>query len=107
MSFQGKPLIESSELRLELKDQVPLGVNVRIVNATAGTKDETYQLLAGKASSVRITNLELEEPAGRGRTLVMEARAYDDAVAFRYLIPKQPTLQEFPSGQGGNRIPHQ
>jgi alpha-glucosidase len=53
VSFQGKPLIQPSALRLDLKDQAPLGVNVRIVNATVTTKDESYTLVAGKASSVK------------------------------------------------------
>jgi alpha-glucosidase len=71
-------------------------VNVRIVNVTATTTDETYHLVAGKASSVRnhFNALQLELADG-ARQLVMAARAYDDAVAFRYLVPKQPSLQEF------------
>src|ERR1035437_11190657 len=32
VSFQGKPLIEPSALHLDLKDQAPLGQNVRIVH---------------------------------------------------------------------------
>ena len=31
VSFHGKPLVEASALRLDLKDQSPLGTNVRIV----------------------------------------------------------------------------
>jgi len=34
VAFQGKALIEASALRLDLKDQAPLGPNLRIVNAT-------------------------------------------------------------------------
>ena len=99
VSFQGKALIEASALRLDLKDQSPLGPNVRIVNSTSSATDETYHLVAGKASSVRnhynALRVELEEPAAPGRKLAMEARAYDDAVAFRYVVPEQPALREF------------
>ena len=35
------------------------------------------------------------ETASPSRKLVMEARAYDDAVAFRYLVPEQAPIREF------------
>jgi alpha-glucosidase len=99
VAFQGKPLVEASALALELKDQPPLGQNVRIVNAAASRTDETYRLVAGKASSVRnrfhALRLDLEETGAPGRKLAVEARAYDDAVAFRYVVPEQPALGEF------------
>jgi alpha-glucosidase len=99
VSFGGKALIEPSALSLDLKDQPPLGRNVRIVNSTAAATDETYHLIAGKASSVRnhynALSVELEENGSPGRKLTMEARAYDDAVAFRYVVPEQPALHEF------------
>ena len=34
------------------------------------------------------------ETAARSRRLDIEARAYDDGVAFRYLIPEQPAIRE-------------
>lgn len=37
--------------------------------------------------------LDLEEIGEPGRKLVMEARAYDDAVAFRYVVPEQAASQ--------------
>lgn len=99
VSFQGKPLIEPSALRLDLKGQPPLGEDVRIISATPSSADETYHLIAGKTSSVRnhykALRVELEEREAPGRKLVMEARAYDDAVAFRYIVPEQPSLHEF------------
>lgn len=99
VAFQGKVLIEPSALRLDLKDQPPLGPKVRIVNAAESQTDETYRLVAGKASSVRnqfnALRVDVEETAAPGRKLTMEARAYDDAVAFRYVVPEQPAMQEF------------
>jgi alpha-glucosidase len=99
VAFQGKPLIEHSALRLELKGQTPLGRQVRMVGATPSKADETYRLVTGKASSVRnrynALRIEVEETGEPGRKLVVEARAYDDAVAFRYLVPEQTNLSEF------------
>lgn len=99
VSFRGKPLIEDSALRLELEGQSPLGSNMRIVNQTASKIDEVYHLVTGKTSEVRNhcneLHLELEDRVVFGRKLVIEARAYDDAVAFRYVIPDQTPLREF------------
>jgi len=108
VSFQGKPLIEPSALRLDLKDQAPLGQNVRIVSAATSQADETYHLVAGKASTVRnhfnALRVELEENTGPGRKFAMEARAYDDAVAFRYVVPQQPALSEFRLAKEGTEF---
>jgi alpha-glucosidase len=99
VSFQGKPLINPSALRLDLQDQRPLGSDVRMVNTVRSKTDETYRLVTGKASSVRnhynALRIELEETSDPGRQLIIEARAYDDAVAFRYVVPRQTPLREF------------
>jgi len=99
VSFQGKPLIEPSALHLDLKDQAPLGQNVRVVNTTTSKTDKVYHLIAGRASTVRnhfnALRIDLEENGGSARKLTMEARAFDDAVAFRYVVPEQPSLHEF------------
>ena len=99
VSYQGKPLFEPSALRLDLKDQTPLGPNVRISATTPSSADETYRLITGKTSSVRnhynALCIDVEESAAPNRKLSVEARAYDDAVAFRYLVPEQPALHEF------------
>lgn len=108
VSFQGKPLIEPSALRLDLKDQTPLGQNVRVVSAATSQADETYRLVAGKASTVRnyfnALRVELEDNGGPGRKFAMEARAYDDAVAFRYVVPEQPALSAFRLAKEGTEF---
>ena len=38
--------------------------------------------------------LDLEETRTPGRRLTLEARAYNDGVAFRYVLPEQATLKE-------------
>src|SRR5208337_3323041 len=93
VTFRGKPLVDQSALRLELEGQRPLGSDVRVVKVTPSNFDETYRLLTGKASEVRnhynALRVDLEEPSGLRRKLTIEARAYDDAVAFRYVVPEQ------------------
>lgn len=99
VSFQGKPLIDDSVLKLELQGQRPLGPDVRITNTSRSTTDETYRLVTGKVSSARnhynALRIELEENAGPQRKLEIEARAFNDAVAFRYVVPDQASLREF------------
>jgi alpha-glucosidase len=99
VSFQGKPLIDQSVLRLDLQGQRPLGSDVRVVDTSRSTTDETYRLVTGKASTVRnhynALRVELQENSGPQRKLSIEARAYDDAVAFRYVVPEQAALREF------------
>ena len=98
--YQGKALVESSALKLELQGQTPqLGEQVRIAKISPATVDETYRLIAGKASSVRnhanAVRIELEEIAAPSRKFAIEARAYDDAVAFRFIVPEQAAIAEF------------
>ena len=97
--FRGKPVIEPSRLALALAEQSLLGSNVRIVAASDSTLDETYSLVTGKATPVRnschAVILDLQEDSGSKRQFRIEARAYDDAVAFRYVVPKQAALTQF------------
>src|SRR6266576_5950646 len=99
VSFSGKQLIEASALRLDLEGQSPLGDNVHIVNSTTTSEDHTYALVTVKASQVRdhynALRVDLGEPGAMGRKLTIEARAYDDSVAFRYLVPEQNTISGF------------
>ena len=87
-----------SALQLEL-GSYPLGANVQLVNQTASQTDETYRLVTGKTSVVRnhfnALRLQTEERSGLWRQLDIEARAYDDAVAFRYVVPDQRAIREF------------
>ncbi|MGH9159310.1 MAG: glycoside hydrolase family 97 protein [Vicinamibacteraceae bacterium] len=98
-SYQGKPLMTASALRLDLQGEPPLGANVRIAGVTKSAGTEAYRLVAGRRRDVsdryEALRLDLEELAGSRRRFSIEARAFDDAVAFRYVVPEQPALQEF------------
>ncbi len=99
VTFHGKPLIDASKLSLTLQSERPLGSNLRIVNVTPSSIDQTYRLVTGKASVVQdhynTLRLELTEDSGLQRKLVIEARAYNDAIAFRYVVPEQRPLRDF------------
>ena len=99
VSYRGKPLITQSALRLELAGAHPLGASVQITGQSASEADETYHLITGKISTVRnhyrALRLDTAETGGLQRKLQIEARAYDDAVAFRYVVPDQRALTDF------------
>jgi len=98
VAYNGKWLLKPSALSLDLKNYAPLGAAVQMVNVQYGATDETYHLLVGKASEVRnqynAAALELEETAAPKRKLIIEARAYNDAVAFRYVVPEQESTRD-------------
>ncbi|MGH9653963.1 MAG: glycoside hydrolase family 97 protein [Bryobacteraceae bacterium] len=99
VTYKGKPLMERSDLSLTLQGWPALGTNVRIVDRKPSTFDQTYRLVTGKASEVRnhynALRLDLEGTGRMHLKLAIEARAYNDAVAFRYVVPTQNSLHEF------------
>lgn len=99
VSFHNKPLIVASPLSLELQGARPLGQNVHFTSQNPSSADETYHLITGKASTVRnhynALTIGCEENARLHRKLQIEARAYDDAVAFRYVVPDQEEVRQF------------
>jgi alpha-glucosidase len=82
----GKPLLDTSFLGLDVLNQEPLlGENVGLTSA------------AVKADAARHYNsmtAEYMQNGSLGRRLNVEARAYDDGVAFRYVIPRSTPLDE-------------
>jgi len=99
VAFHGRSLIDASPIQVDLEGARPLGADMKIVASTPSSADETYKLIAGRASTVRnhykALAMDLEENSGTRRKLRVEARAYDDGVAFRYIVPEQPAIREF------------
>ena len=97
--FHGAPLLENSGLSLALGGGVPLGADVRVEGATPGSGVDDYDEVWGKTSHVHESwnsvAVEVREPGPRGRTMTIEARAYNDALAFRYVVPEQPNLNGY------------
>jgi alpha-glucosidase len=86
VSFRGKPLLSTSFLGMDLLNQEPfLGENPGFMSSDAATNTaERYKSL--------ITHY--MQNGSLGRRLDIEVRAYDDGVAFRYLIPKSTPVEE-------------
>ena len=91
VDFRGKRLMNDSPLGLKLEGQPPLGPGMHSVGAKPGAIDETYTIPVGKTSSVRdhCNTLHADFEDASGRKLAIEVRAFDDGVAFRYIVPAQ------------------
>jgi alpha-glucosidase len=98
VTFRGQPVIQWSNLGLILEAAPALGTAVRIESSQPSSQDETWTAVQGKASRIRnhynAVAVQTVEMAANGRRLVIEARAYDDGVAFRYVVPEQPSFKE-------------
>lgn len=91
VSFKGKPLIDTSFMGLNIQDQPILGVNVGLEVSKTASVDETYTVPAGKTKTIRdhynsLTAQYLQNGT-LGRRITVEVRAYDDGIAFRYVVP--------------------
>jgi len=96
LKFKGQTLVAPSPLGLVLDKGGLLSRNLKIASASTRKVDETYELVVGKARTVRDryaeTTVEFLETNGLQRRLKVIARAYDDGVAFRYVLPDQTNL---------------
>ena len=97
--FKDRAVVDQSALALIFQDHRPLGEDVRIVSVERSSLDQSYALVAGKTTHVEdksnAIRLQLQENGSPARLLTIEARAYNDAVAFRYIVPEQPGIAEY------------
>ena len=100
VTFHGKPVIDHSALGLELDDKTPLGANVTITDSQPGSGVDDYDLAHSKVShvhdaynslTVKVTEAVSGSSRG-GRSMLVEARAYNSGVAFRYVLPQQDPI---------------
>ena len=90
LSRKGEPILAPSPLGLELSDAPDFG-KLELVGLKKGTHRSIIPLTATKARSAldyyNWARLSFREASGSRRTLTIEARAYNDGIAFRYLLP--------------------
>jgi alpha-glucosidase len=88
VSFHGKLLMDTSLLGISLSNQEPiLSENVGLVSA----KTESVNGVRNRYNSLIAQYI---QNGSLGRRVTIEARAYDDGVAFRYYIPRTSTVED-------------
>jgi alpha-glucosidase len=96
IKVDGQPLLVRSRLGLELAGDVKLGEKSVVQSEARKSVDSRWENKFGKNRSVRDhyneLNLTLKED---DHTFGVVARAYDDGVAFRLVLPKQPGMDSF------------
>ena len=95
VDFRGKRLLDDGELGLDLQGLPALGPGMRYVGSKPGSADETYTIPVGKTKEVRdhYNSLVADFEGESGTRLSVEVRAFDDGVAFRYIVPEQSSLK--------------
>jgi len=86
VTYRGKPVIADAALGVQLAGQTVPGPGARIAAAREGTVDETYTMPHGKSNPVRNYCKTLALDIDGAAPLTIEARAYNDGVAFRYSL---------------------
>jgi alpha-glucosidase len=94
VTSQGVEVIRPSGLGLVFEGAARLESNLEIVShSRAGTRS-SWKPVYGERSEFpdrfNALTVEARERIPPGRTLVVEFRAYDEAVTFRYQVPAQP-----------------
>ena len=93
VTYKGKMLIENSALGLSFQAEENFAPDLNVLKPRFSEVDETYELIVGKAKSVRNHYREavipLTERSGAKRQIDLVVRTFNDGLAFRYEFPKQ------------------
>jgi alpha-glucosidase len=96
ITVDGKPALLRSRLGLELADGVKLGEKSVVESEKRTSADHRWVNDFGKNRNVRDHYKELSLTLKEGdRTFGVLARAYDDGVGLRMVLPKQPGMDSF------------
>jgi alpha-glucosidase len=90
VSYEGRMLVDFSIFNPQFKDDV-VESDVRLEKSVALDSFEKYTLITGRSNvvndSFRQVMLYLRESNKNKRAYILEVRAFDNAIAFRYLFP--------------------
>ncbi|SEV86621.1 glycoside hydrolase family 97 catalytic domain-containing protein [Natrinema salifodinae] len=98
VSFEGEPVVDSSRLGFEFRNQAIFGVgadaaDLAVTGSERTTVDETWEPVWDRYDEIREhyteLRLGLEERAEPGRGGTLEVRVFDDGVGFRFLFDER------------------
>ena len=98
LSYKGKPVINSSKLGLELKNDPGLMNGFTMADAKTSTFDETWEPVWGEVKQIRNHYNELAvtlNQKAQDRNIIIRFRLFDDGMGFRYEFPLQKNLNYF------------
>lgn len=99
VSYHDKSVIKPSTLGLAFKALPTLQANLHVLDITKRTQNEHWQPVWGQRSDIvdhfNEISLTLQEKNILARRMTIVFRAYNDGVAFRYMLPEQDNLKEF------------
>jgi alpha-glucosidase len=99
VTVDGQPVLLPSRLGLQFQDGVTLGADVEVRKVTRSQANTTWENRFGKRRMVRDRHnelrLRLREKSGGGRDFEVVFRAFDDGLAFRYVISNSAARNPF------------
>ena len=99
LSYKNKPIIKSSKLGFELKNDKNSLLNGFVIsNSKTATFDETWKPVWGEVAQIRNHYNELAVTLNQkstDRILLIRFRLFDDGLGFRYEFPEQKNLVYF------------
>ncbi|MCX8183946.1 MAG: glycoside hydrolase family 97 N-terminal domain-containing protein, partial [Crenarchaeota archaeon] len=99
ISFKGREILVDSPLAMDFKNAPPFAGNLVLTRREEKTIKEKWQAVHGKSKSIlnlcNELHLWLKEGREPGRRLELFFRAYNEGVAFRYFLPRQPGMKSF------------
>jgi len=99
VAYKGTPVLDDSPLGLDFLDGPALDRDFGVLAVTKRSNDSTWENAFGAKRTVPDTYNEivvsLEEKLKPYRRLDIVVRAYNEGVAFRYVLPKQDAMSDF------------
>lgn len=97
--YKETPVIRDALMGLMLENGDTLGDCLEITRVESHILDETYPVYVGKCDTIRNncteTTIVLKEKQNHCRVFKVILRAYDDGVAFRYILPNQLAVDSY------------
>lgn len=98
LKFQGKEVVKSSSLGMELKEQEDLTDGFEINNTNTTEYDNTWEPVWGEQKEIRNhyneLSVTLDQPS-TNRQMILRFRLFNDGLGFRYEFPQQKNLGHF------------
>lgn len=95
-AFHGKTIMKGCRLNIEAVGEGNLLAGAQVIANQARSSNRQISVRFGRSSTARdsFRELRLQMEQGRERRTTLVFRCYDDAIAFRYEVPKQKGIEK-------------